>query len=216
MTQKSYTRSKRFWDSKAESYAASAIADEKTYQRKLQETQSFLTPQMRVLEIGCGTGSTALAHAPFVEHILATDISSEMIGIAADKAEAAGIENVTFTCGTLEDLTVQPASFDAILGLNILHLLPNRAQAIEQAYQLLKPGGYFISSTACLGRTWFELLRAIVPLVKWLGKMPDLWFVSEAQLAKEITEAGFRIERQWHHGPQSLAVFIVAQKNYRQ
>ena len=52
-------KSEQFWDKTAERYAKSPVSDEATYQRKLAETQSYFTPGMRVLEFGCGTGTTA-------------------------------------------------------------------------------------------------------------------------------------------------------------
>ena len=57
----------RFWNWNAERYARQAIADEASYQKKLAITQSYLTPDMRVVEFGCGTGSTAIVHAPKVK-----------------------------------------------------------------------------------------------------------------------------------------------------
>ncbi len=51
---------------------------------------------MEVLEFGCGTGTTAITHAPYVKHIRAIDISSNMIEIAQRKADAKNIKNVTF------------------------------------------------------------------------------------------------------------------------
>ena len=72
---KSYRRAK-FWDWIAERYARTPVADEASYKKKLQITQDYLRPGMEVLEFGCGTGSTALIHAPHVKHIHAIDISS--------------------------------------------------------------------------------------------------------------------------------------------
>ena len=80
----------RFWDKLAEKYARQPVADEEAYRTKLRVTQSYLRPDMEVLEFGCGTGSTALVHAPFVRHILAIDFSTKMLEIARGKAEAAG------------------------------------------------------------------------------------------------------------------------------
>ena len=55
----------RFWDRHAKGYAKRPVPDEAAYQRKLKMTQDYLTPDMEVLELGCGTGTTALIHAPF-------------------------------------------------------------------------------------------------------------------------------------------------------
>ena len=56
----------RFWNWTAERYSRQAIADEASYRKKLEITQKYLTPEMRVVEFGCGTGSTAVEHAPKV------------------------------------------------------------------------------------------------------------------------------------------------------
>lgn len=78
--------SAKFWDKIAEKYSKQPIADEAAYQKKLQVTQEYFKPDMEVLELGCGTGSTAIIHAPYVKHIRAIDISSKMIEIAQGKA----------------------------------------------------------------------------------------------------------------------------------
>ena len=81
-------QSTNFWDKIAERHSKQPIADEATYQKKLQVTREYFQPDMEVLEFGCGTGSTAIIHAPYVKHIHAIDISSKMIEIAQGKADA--------------------------------------------------------------------------------------------------------------------------------
>ena len=167
---------------------------------------------MHVLEFGCGTGSTAIRHSPYVQKIEAIDISEKMIVIGREKAEAEGITNLSFSRGTLEEFAADSASFDAVLGLNVIHLIPNRTELIAEVARVLKPGGIFVSSTGCLGNSYFRFLRILVPILKPLGVMPDVFIVSEDELAAEIKNAGFTIERQWHYGPQNIEVFIIARK----
>src|SRR5210317_750355 len=100
------TRSKKFWDRIAKRYAKRPVGNEAAYQRKLATSREYFRPDMEVLEIGCGTGSTAIAHAPYVRHIRASDISDRMIEIAREKAAAAKVGNVTFETGAIEDLDV--------------------------------------------------------------------------------------------------------------
>ncbi len=204
--------SAKFWDKTAERYAKSAVGDEATYQRKLEETQSFFKPDMHVLEFGCGTGTTAIAHAPHVQRIDAIDISEQMLVIARDKAAQAAVVNDQFSRGTLIEYAADAASIDALLGLNVIDLIPNRRETFAEAARILKPGGLFVTSTACLGASYLRFLRLIVPLGKLLGLMPDVYVLSEQELVTEIQEAGFTIERQWHHGKDGIAVFIIARK----
>jgi len=58
--------SAKFWDKVAERYSRQPVADEAAYQEKLQVTREYFQPYMEVLEFGCGTGSTAIEHAPYV------------------------------------------------------------------------------------------------------------------------------------------------------
>ena len=206
------SRSDRFWDKAAEKYAKSPIGDEATYQKKLAETQSYLGPDMRIVEFGCGTGTTAIHHAPHVQHIDATDISEKMLEIGRDKARDAGIDNIRFTRGTLAELDAADAGVDAVLGLNVIHLVPDRDAVIAEVARILKPGGVFVSSTACLGQSYLRFIKLLVPLGKLLGLMPDVYILTEDELADEVTRAGFEIERQWHHGKKGIAVFMIARK----
>ena len=86
----------RFWDRIARKYAADPIADMAGYERTLERTRHFLQSDHIVFELGCGTGTTALKLAPAVGRILATDVSSEMISIAREKAAGEGHLNVAF------------------------------------------------------------------------------------------------------------------------
>lgn len=201
-----------FWDKTAARYAKSPVSDEKTYQRKLSETREFLSAGMQVLEFGCGTGTTAVHHAPHVAHIDAVDISQNMLDIGQQKADEAGVSNITFRRGTLAEIQAETASLDAVLGLNVLHLIADRRAVIAEAARILKPGGVFVSSTVCLAGSKLRFIRYVAPLARLLGLMPDLFIFSEADLADEIIASGFTIERQWHHGKDGIAVFIIARR----
>lgn len=202
----------KFWDKVADRYAKSPVSDEKSYQKKLQVTREYLRPDMEVLEFGCGTGSTAIAHAPFVKHIRAIDISSRMIEIAQGKADAANIENVTFERATIDEFSAPDQTFDAVLGLSILHLLENKEAVIAKVHRLLKPGGVFVSSTACLGDTMIlKIFKVIGPIGKFLGLIPLVKVFTTQDLQDSLTDAGFEIDYRWQPG-KGKAMFIVAKK----
>ncbi|MBE9102627.1 class I SAM-dependent methyltransferase [Vacuolonema iberomarrocanum] len=204
--------SDKYWDKAAERYAKSPVSDEATYQRKLAETQEFFTPHMRIAEFGCGTGTTAIAHAPYVTHIDAIDISENMLQIGKGKAIESGIENITFSLGTLADLNAKEESLDAVLGLNVIHLIEDRKSLFAEVARVLKPGGVFVSSTVCLGKSAFRFLKLLVPIGKLVGLMPDLYVLTEEELAKEVVSSGFKIERQWRHAKDGISVFMIASK----
>lgn len=205
--------SARFWDRIAERYARKPVADEAAYQKKLQVTREYFRPDMALLEIGCGTGSTAIAHAPFVNHILATDISSKMIEIARAKVAANATANVSFECVAVEDVSAPDATFDAVLALNILHLLADWDSAIGKVARLLKPGGVFVTNTACIDDSmrWFRLVTPIAGLGRALGLFPLVKVFGEADLRDSLTRHGFTIDhhRRAEKGP---TVFMIAVK----
>lgn len=203
------TSTANWWNRIAQKYARQPIADEAVYERKLELTREHFTPDTEVLEFGCGTGGTAILHAPHVRHVLATDISEEMLIIARDKAAEAGVSNVSFELADFD--TLETGSFDVVLGLSILHLLAKPQEAIKKAYDMTKPGGVFVSSTACLGdKMWF--LRPIAPIMKLFGIFPPvLSFFSAAQLAGYLEEAGFEVEYQWRP-EKAVAVFMIARR----
>lgn len=203
-------QSTRFWDKIAERYSKRPIADEAAYQQKLQVTREYFQPDMEVLEFGCGTGSTAVTHAPYVKHIHAIDISSKMIKIAQGKADAEKVTNVTFEQSTIEEISVSGQTLDAVLGLSILHLLDNKEKVIAKVHRMLKPGGIFITSTACLGDT-MQYIKLIAPIGKFLGLMPLVKVFTTKELEDNLTDAGFQIDYQWQPG-KGKAVFIVAKK----
>ncbi len=143
---------------------------------------------MEVLELGCGTGSTAIIHSPHVKHIRAIDISSKMIEIAQSKADKNKIDNITFETLAIDNLNVQEQQVDVVLSLSVLHLLENKETVIANIYKMLKPGGIFISSTMCLGDT-MRWLKMIIPIGKLLGLMPLVKFFTKEPLAKlEISQ----------------------------
>jgi ubiquinone/menaquinone biosynthesis C-methylase UbiE len=202
----------KFWDGTAEKYSKQPIANQKAYEIKLDLTREYFTPDSQVLEFGCGTGSTAILHAPFVKHIDAIDVSQEMIRIAKDKLEPAGVQNVTFRAADMDRFQATPESYDAVLGLNILHLLDDRMAAMREVYKALKPGGHFISSTACLReKLLFTLIDPLFPLMHALGQWPKVYRLSASRIQRDMEEIGFKTVHYWQPD-NGIGVFMVGQK----
>jgi ubiquinone/menaquinone biosynthesis C-methylase UbiE len=130
-----------FWDRAARGYAARPVADSKAYETTLERTRAWLEPTDDALEIGCGTGSTAIRLAPHVSSITATDISPEMIAIAEERRSDGGPGNVTFLAAALSDARLESTAFDVVMAFNVLHLLEDLPDALIRIGRLLKPGG---------------------------------------------------------------------------
>jgi len=204
-------QSVKIWNKHAKGYAKKPIADEATYQKKLQITQEYLKKDMNLLEIGCGTGSTAIAHAPHVKYIRAIDFSSNMIEIAQDKIDAKNIKNISFELSTINEFNAPDCSMDVVLGLSILHLLEDKEVVIAKVHKMLKPGGIFVTSTLCLGESKSLFFKVLTSIGNCLGLMPTIKVFSTKELKDSIIDAEFDIDYYWHPG-KGKAVFIVARK----
>lgn len=198
----------RFWDKHAKGYAKRPVADQAAYENKLKVTQDYLKPDMEVLELGCGTGTTALIHAPFVNHIRAVDISDGMLEIARSKAEADNVENVTFERSCIDGFEADDAAYDAVMAHSILHLLDNKRPAIEKIYRMLKPGGVFVSSTVCLSGMML-LMKPVLLVGRILGLLPLVRFFDSEELKNDLMDAGFRIDHQWLPAKGKAAFFVA-------
>lgn len=203
----------KFWDRAAKKYAASAISDVGGYERTLERTRGLLRPQFKVLEMGCGTGSTALRLAGDVQSYLATDISASMIEIAQEKLAASPGLPLTFRESTSKSMATEGSQYDAVLALNFLHLVRDLPGTLRYIRSLLAPGGLFISKTACLA-DMNPLIRLAIPLMQFIGKAPHVNVFSAAGLEREIRGAGFEILAVERHATKGKDTrpFILARK----
>ncbi len=205
------TKTAKFWDNIADGYAKSRIRDERAVEKKLQITRDLFPPKAEVLEIACGTGTTALHHAPHVKHYFATDISEKMLEIARIKAADQGITNITFAQQDITGATLPWGQYDAVLAMSILHLIPNRPAALAKIFETLKPGGVFISSTVCLGNMAF-FFPLLIKAMKLIGKAPKVVdSLKHEDIAAVISEAGLTIEDH-HRMTKGKVAFIIARK----
>ena len=197
-----------FWDRASRKYAASPVKDGAAYERKLSLTRRLLEPEMTVLELGCGTGTTAIHHAPFVKTIHAVDLSSKMIDIAQHRAREGDARNITFECKPVEALALRDQSQDVVMAHSILHLVPDPAHLISQAYRWLRPGGLFISNTSCIGEVspW---MRGIILLGQAIRQVPFLSVFDRDQLLRFMAQSGFQIEEEMRI---KFGTFLIARK----
>ena len=198
-----------FWDRAAPKYARDPISDPAAYEATLTRMRQILQPHHRVLEIGCGTGSTALELAPGVAEYHATDLSPGMIRIARDKLGADGPDNLTFEPAPAGDLPDGP--FDAVLALNLLHLVPDLEEVIARIFRTLPPGGVFLSKTALL-RDGAFYLPWLVRGMRLVGKAPTVRMLREGDLTAALTEAGFRLDETLLQPGMAPRLFVVARK----
>lgn len=199
-----------FWDKAAQKYAKSPVKDMVSYDKTIERTRAYLEPDAHALELGCGTGTTALRLHDAVQHLTATDISSQMIAIARDKARNQGAGNVTFCHADLND-DLGKGPYDAVMAFNLLHLVEDLPTALAGIHAMLKPGGVFISKSGCLGeKGWY--LRVLVGAMRAMGKAPFVANLTISDLDTQVKQAGFAIAETRTFPGMVSNRFIVARK----
>lgn len=199
----------KFWDRIARKYASDPIKNMTAYEATLERVRARLGAEHRVLEIGCGTGSTALKLAPAVQRYTGADVSGGMIEIAREKLAETPVPGLEFTVSPALETRFEPGSYDAILGFNILHLLQDLPGTLARAKTLLRPGGLLITKTPCLGEMGLHI-RLLVPVMQWVGKAPYVGFFDTVTLEAEITRAGFELIESRVFEGASASRYIVA------
>lgn len=208
-------RKARFWDRIARQYAADPIADLAGYEATLERVQGLLSAEHEVLEIGCGTGTTALRLAPWVRRLRATDVSAEMIAIARDKLAAAPLPQLSFEVADADAPVVAPGTHDVVLAFNVLHLVDDLDHALALAVQALRPGGLLVAKTPCVGEMNPLIPRLALPLMRALGKAPQVLCFKAPALQAAMARQGLEVLAVERHGTQKgkdIRVFTVARK----
>ena len=205
-----------FWDRIAPKYAKSPVRDQQAYEATLARTRSYLGAEDKVLELGGGTGSTALILADAVAEYTATDLSPAMTEIGRGKAADQGVENLRFVAADVFDPVLDGQTYDVVTGFNLFHLLEDPDAAMHRVNHLLKPGGLFISKTPCPtdgSAPWkMKLMLLAIPLMQMLGKAPFVKFQTIAELERSITGAGFKIVEVGNYPVSPPNHFVVARK----
>ena len=206
----------RFWDRISRKYAKDAIVDQGGYERTLDRTRALLKPDDQVLELGCGTGSTALRLAGEVQSYLATDLSARMIAIAKEKLSVSAIPALAFQIATAEASIFETGRYNAVLGFNYLHLVRDVPATLRRIHTLLAPGGLFISKTPCLGDMNPLLSLVLVPGMRAIGRAPYVSGFRQTKLCELIGSAGFDVLATENHATKGndRRPCIVARKRY--
>jgi SAM-dependent methyltransferase len=151
-------------------------------------------PSDRVLDVATGAGHAALAYAPHVASVIASDITPEMLEQVRQLAEERGLTNVQMQGDArAEALPFPDATFDKVLCRVAAHHFPEVAKFLAESYRVLKPGGALVLCDTIAPDDDTETDR-------WLDRMERLrdpshfrdWTPAEWQAM--ATAAGFVVE----------------------
>ena len=207
-------RKARFWDGIAPRYAAAPIADMAGYEATLRRVQALLSPEHEALEIGCGTGSTAVRLAPFTRRMVGTDVSPGMIAIAQQRLAAQPMPRLRFMVADADLPVFGQGQYDVVLAFSVLHLVNDLDHALARMAQALRPGGLLISKTPCIREMNPLIPRIALPLMRAIGKVPPVLCFDAGHLQSAMARQGLEIVATERHGTRGkdIRVFIVARK----
>ncbi len=200
-------KSEKFWDRMSKNFDDQEKADDKVFVR----ARKYLNRSDTVLDYACATGMYTLEAAGHVKEIHGIDQSSKMIEVAKRNADERKAENVTFRQATIFDGSHPEESYDVILAFNILHLLQEIPEVVRRINELLKPGGLFISASACLGENGV-FVGTLITLLGKTGLVPQVNLFKSSELKAFITGGDFQIVELEKITDSVSHYFIVARK----
>ena len=133
-----------YWNNDAVNYDKRAKKSHKAYQTIIKLIKNEISTGMDILDMGTGTGEVPISICDDVKSINAIDFSPEMIQTAQKKADRNGIKNINFLVQDSSHLNYKDNSFDVILIINLLHVVPNPENIINEAKRLIKKDGKII------------------------------------------------------------------------
>ncbi|HEX3271018.1 MAG TPA: class I SAM-dependent methyltransferase [Ktedonobacterales bacterium] len=127
-----------------------------------------LSAEDTLVDLGAGTGTFALAAAPFCKRIVAVDVSPTMLAALRTKAERMGITNIDYASAGFLRYQHVGDSADAVYSRNALHHLPDfwKALALQRIASILRPGGLLLLRDLVFS---FEPDQAHTAIAAWLA-----------------------------------------------
>ena len=169
-----------------------------------------------LLELGCGAGFYTKVLAANASHVMATDLSDEMLAVA--RIQLKDLQNVTIEKADCESTAFPDGKFDSIFMANLIHVIENPSIAIKESYRILKDGGLLlVIDYTAYGMRWFEKMKmGIRVLRKWAkwGKQPaySKGNLSPDELCSLVESAGFKVEEVQLIGDKCKAIFLKGRK----
>jgi len=166
-----------------------------------------------VVEFGCGTGYFTKAVAKNAKHVIATDLSEEMLEMA--KKQLKEFRNVTVQKADCEERFFPAESIDTIFMANTIHVIDNPLKALQQSYQILKYGGLLlIVSYTDYGLDWFEKMELGIRYLLRFGVSPPygLRNYSPQELGFFVESVGFKVEGIQLIGYKPKALYLKGRK----
>jgi arsenite methyltransferase len=143
-----------------------------------------------VLDLGSGGGIDVLLSARRVGptgKAYGLDMTDDMLALARRNAQEAGVTNVEFLRGRIEEIPLPSASVDVIISNCVINLSGDKRKVLTEAFRVLKPGGRFaVSDVVVQGELPADVKRS---MELWVGCVAGA--LSDTEFTALLTDAGF-------------------------
>src|SRR5437588_11658110 len=167
-----------------------------------------------VLDLGSGAGADVFISARRVGptgKVIGLDMTHEMIELARANAAEAGVDNVDFVKGFIEDMPLADGSVDVVISNCVINLSADKPQVIREAARVLRPGGRFAVSDVIADEDMDEATRS--DMAAWTGCIAGA--LTETEFRDALHDAGFeQIEiRETHRVHDRAGSAIIRARN---
>jgi len=167
-----------------------------------------------VLDLGSGAGTDVLISARRVGpsgRAIGLDMTDEMLELARANAAEAGVENVEFVKGYIEDIPLEAETVDAVISNCVINLASDKTKVAREVARVLKPGGRFAVSDVIADPDMDQATKA--DMVAWTGCIAGA--LTRDELEQTLTDAGLsdvEINETHRVHEQAAAAIIRARK----
>ncbi|MBW2409410.1 MAG: class I SAM-dependent methyltransferase [Deltaproteobacteria bacterium] len=167
----------------------------------------------KLVEFGCGTGYFTETIIQKTHHLVATDLSDELLEMAKKR-----LDNNTAVIFQKENCMASSFAsekFDSVFMANLIHVVDNPVKVLLECYRILKNGGMLIIVTYTnYGMNLMEKIKLAIRFLKTWGKPPKHTHVfSPERLASLMQDAGFTIEKSKLIGNRTKALYLIGKKS---
>jgi ubiquinone/menaquinone biosynthesis C-methylase UbiE len=141
--QEAIDKAKTTFNSAADYFDAPALSFWNRFGQRTIDLADF-QPGMRVLDVCCGTGASAIPAAIKVGStgsVLGVDLADALLDLARHKSQQQGLANIEFQCGDFSNLDLPDESFDGIVCVFGIFFLPDMEAAVAELWRMLRPNG---------------------------------------------------------------------------
>jgi ABC-2 type transport system ATP-binding protein len=203
----------KYWSRFSETYDQNqAYVVGKDFIGEIGKALSKLPKLGKTVELGCGTGVYTELILPKTTHLVATDLSNELLELA--RKRLGNNPKVTIQNENCRATSFASDAFDNVFMANLIHVVENPAQVLEECHRVLRKGGVLIIVTYTnVGMHLLEKIKLGVRFLKVWGKPPKHTHIfSPEKLAGLMERAGFVIQESKLIGTRSKAVFVIGKK----